>query len=423
MRILLVSNLYAPHVIGGAEIAARNYAIQLEKLGHDLFVLTSSYGLDKPVQEGHIWRTLRYIPGHYRTFHYSPNARALQRAITELRPDLLYVFEIGGLGVIPMLEVLNAASIPVVYQQQSYWLQYALLLQTGYKRVRYRWLKKLLAGSVPFPRYTSMIAVSNAVKEEYVKLGCDAERIEVIYHGIEGCFFTTPLNKENQRQPDRIRLAYVGRLYSAKGVLVLLKALDILINEQKHAQFSLDIFGAGDEEYTKKLYSFVQAKRLRKAVTFHDKVSQAELIQQYDRADIAIVPSIWKEPCCAVIVEAMARDLPLIATNIGGTSEIVTHGIDGLLVEPGDEYALAAAIFQLASDASLRAKLVAASRVTARERFTVEETARRIERHLQRAINGERSKVPSASDKQHENRDINLSVEIIGKEGSTGRSY
>src|ERR1700736_1028497 len=99
MRILLVNNLYAPYGIGGAEIAARNYTAQLEKLGHEVFVLTSSYGLDKPEQEGHIWRTLRYISGHYRPFHYSANAEVLQRTIAELRPDLLYVFEIGGLGL------------------------------------------------------------------------------------------------------------------------------------------------------------------------------------------------------------------------------------------------------------------------------------------------------------------------------------
>jgi glycogen(starch) synthase len=386
MRILLVNNLYAPYGIGGAEIAARNYTAQLEKLGHEIFILTSSYGLDGPEQEGHIWRTLRYIPGHYWTFHYSANAEKLQRTITELRPDLLYVWEISGLGLIPMLKVLNAASIPIVYQQQGYWLQYVLLLQTGYSRVRYRWLKKLLIGSVPFPRYTSMIAVSNAVKEEHVKLGCDAERIEVIYNGIDDSFFTTPLSKEEQKQPGHTRLIYVGRLCSAKGVLVLLKALDILVNEQKHIQFSLDIFGADDEEYTKKLYSFVQAKRLEKVVAFHGKVPQGELIQQYDQADIVIIPSIWKEPCSAVIVEAMARGVPLIGTNIGGTSEIVRNGIDGLLVEPGDEHALAATILQLAGDSSLWAKLSAASCTVARERFTVEGMAKSIERHLEKAI-------------------------------------
>lgn len=389
MRILLVSNLYAPYVMGGAEIAARNYATRLEKFGHEVFVLTSSFGLDKPLQEGHIRRVMRYIPGHFWSFHYSANATILKRTIAELRPDLLYVWEIEGLGLISMLKVLNALTIPVVYQQQSYWLQYALFVQKGYSRVRYRWIKKLLIGVVPFPRNTSMIAVSSAVKEEYVRLGCDANRIEVIYNGIDDAFFTTPISRKEQRTPDHMRLLYVGRLYSAKGVLVLLKALDKLVNEQKQGHFTLDIFGAGDPVYTEELYRFVQARQLETAVTFHGQLSQHELIQKYDQADCVIIPSIWKEPGCAIIIEAMARGVPLIATSIGGTSEMINHGVDGLLVEPGDANALAATILKLAGDPALQARLVEAAHITACERYTVEGVARRIEQHLQQAANVE----------------------------------
>jgi len=397
MRILLLSSLYAPHIVGGAEIAARNYAEQLEKLGHEIFVLTSSYGLDAPKQEGRIWRTLRFVPGHFWSYRYPANAVELRRVIAEVQPELLYVWEIMGLGLVPILKVLNASNIPVVYQQQSYWLLYVLKLQTGYSYVRYRWIKRLLIGAVPFPRYTSMIAVSDVVKEEHVKLGCDAKRIEVIYNGIDESFITTPCSQEDHKEADHIRLVYVGRLCSAKGVLVLLKAMDILVNEQKQAQFTLDIFGADDEEYTKKLYDFVKEKRLESAVIFHGKVRQGELIRQYDRADIVIIPSIWKEPGCAVIIEAMARGVPLIATNIGGTSEMVTHGVDGLLVEPGDEHALAATILQLAYDSSLRNKLAEASCATVKERYTVEGTARRIEQHLLKALTGYRLDLATAS--------------------------
>jgi glycosyltransferase involved in cell wall biosynthesis len=394
MRILILSSLYAPYVVGGAEIAARKYAEQLENMGHEIFVLTSSYGLSAPQQEGHIWRTLHFIPGHFWSYRYTANARKLQRVIAEVQPDVLYVWEIMALGLVPMLKVLNAAAIPVVYQQQSYWLLYVLHLQNGYSHVRYRWIKRLLIGAVPFPRYTSMIAVSNAVKEEHVKLGCDAEGIEVIYNGIDDSFITTPSTREDQREPDSVRLVYVGRLVKAKGVQILLAALDILCKEQKQYRFSLDIFGADGEEYTQKLYDQVKARQLETAVTFHGKVRQDELIRQYDRADMVIIPSIWKEPGCAVIIEAMARGVPLIATNIGGTSEMVAHGVDGLLVEPGDERVLATTILNLAEDVSLQAKLTQAGRDTVREQYTVEGTARRIEQHLLRALHGEVSKAP-----------------------------
>ena len=55
MRILLLSNLYPPHVLGGAEILARDYAVNLEELGHEVTVLTSSYGLPRAQQDGNTW--------------------------------------------------------------------------------------------------------------------------------------------------------------------------------------------------------------------------------------------------------------------------------------------------------------------------------------------------------------------------------
>ena len=61
MRILLLSNLYPPHVEGGAEILARDIAGGLEKLGHEVLVLTSWYGLPKAQQDSQVWRTLRTV--------------------------------------------------------------------------------------------------------------------------------------------------------------------------------------------------------------------------------------------------------------------------------------------------------------------------------------------------------------------------
>jgi len=405
MRILIVSNLYPPHLLGGAEIVARDFAVQLEKLGHEVFVLTSSYGLERSEQDGHTWRTLHYTPaahidrqrplwrqGHlladyYHYFHYAANTRELQRAITVIQPAVLYVWEITGLGLISMLEALNAATLPVVYHLESYWLQYALSPETEQTRLRTRQLKKLLIGAVPFPQYTSLIAASGTVKDEYRAIGCDAGRTEVIYNGIDERFLTAPsvVEAQDERQSGRTRLIYVGRLCEEKGVLVLLKALALLAKNQQQSSFVLDVFGDGDEAYVKELYRFSQSQHLATLVTFHGKVPQDELIRSYDRADIMLIPSIWKEPFGLVVAEAMARGLPVITTNIGGPAEIVTHEIDGLLVAPNDAEALADATLRLVGDHSLWTRLAEAGRLTVQQRFTSTANARKIEQHLLRA--------------------------------------
>ena len=122
--------------------------------------------------------------------------------------------------------------------------------------------------------------------------------------------------------------------------MLILQALDILVKEQNRYHFHLNIFGDGDEVYIRELEAFLQQKQLVQYVTFHGKVPQDELIKHYDRSDIMLVPSIWKEPFGLVVAEAMARGLPIIASNLGGPTEIVTQDVDGLLIEPGNVQAL-----------------------------------------------------------------------------------
>jgi type III pantothenate kinase len=78
------------------------------------------------------------------------------------------------------------------------------------------------------------------------------------------------------------------------------------------------------------------------------------------------------EPCGRVLFEAMASSTAVVATNTGGTPEIVRDGVEGLLVPPRDPAALADAIGRLLADAALRARLGAAGVARARTEFTVE---------------------------------------------------
>ena len=99
-----------------------------------------------------------------------------------------------------------------------------------------------------------------------------------------------------------------------------------------------------------------------------------------------LVPSLWQEPFGLVIAEGMARKLPVIASNIGGPAEILTHEVNGLLVPPGDEQELSLAIGRLSDDQALRERLGNAARQTVEERFTIESDARHAEQHLLRTI-------------------------------------
>lgn len=408
MRILLLSNLYPPYVEGGAEILAADIAAQLTQRGHDVFVLTSSFGLPQAEQQGAIWRTLHFTPAahfdrqrplwqqlhlplrYYQRYHSAQNAEALRRLVTEIHPDVLYIWEITGIGVTSLLKVLPAFHLPIVFHLGSYWLLYARSPDTAQSRLRTRWLKQRIIGTVPALTWTSLIAVSEAVKDVYAQAGFSPERIEVIYNGLDERFLSLPEAASASRHAriaanSSIQILFAGRIRAEKGILVLLRAADLLV-QQGQSNLHVHIFGDGDAPYIEELTQFLQEKQLTSHVTFHGKVSQEELITHYDRSDIMLVPSLWTEPFGLVVAEAMARELPVIASHAGGPAEMITHGVDGLLVKPGDERALANAIQQLLADPAQRQRLGQAARKTVLTRFTITENGKRVERHLQKAI-------------------------------------
>lgn len=413
MRILLLSNLFPPYVEGGAEILANNVASGLKALGHEVLVLTSSFGLPKAGKEENIWRTLRIFPvAHFNTrrpvfqqlnqlynyrrrYHCRANARELQCVIAETKPDVLYIWEVTGIGVTSLMKALKDVQQPIVFHLGSYWLLYASKPETGQSRLNARCLKQRLIGTVSAPETATMIAVSETVKQQYVDAGFDAERIEVIYNGIDPRFLDTPRAAREEgpalARERPLQLLYVGRLRVEKGIAVILKAMELLVHEQgllKNGQFPvhLHIFGSGDKVYVDELRQFLQEKGLSPAVTFHGKVPQEELIGYYDRSDIMLVPSLWQEPFGLVIAEAMARELPVIASNLAGPSEILTHQLDGLLLPPGDEQALARAIRSLMERPEERARLGQAARETVHQRFTINLNAQHVERHLRQSL-------------------------------------
>ena len=81
------------------------------------------------------------------------------------------------------------------------------------------------------------------------------------------------------------------------------------------------------------------------------------LWRTWRRSTIALIPSIWPDPCPTVAIEAMALGRPVIASKIGGLPDLVDDGITGILVPPGDSDALRHAIVRLLDDLDLRERM------------------------------------------------------------------
>jgi len=148
------------------------------------------------------------------------------------------------------------------------------------------------------------------------------------------------------------QLLCVGRLVPAKGQHILLEACALL--KKEGVRFRLTLVGDGPDRPSLERYSREQG--LGDSVTFTGVQGQDRVREWYDRADMFILAS-FAEGVPVVLMEAMAKEIPVISTRITGIPELIDHGRDGLLAAPADTEDLARQIRTLIENPELRRKL------------------------------------------------------------------
>ncbi|HEY9744763.1 MAG TPA: glycosyltransferase family 4 protein [Oculatellaceae cyanobacterium] len=206
----------------------------------------------------------------------------------------------------------------------------------------------------------TVICISEAVRNQFGPfLDQDPERFQVVYNALELNAYrplvpgndpqrtilrSLALNDLGLSDTRTFRVGYIGRLSEGKGFHELLEAVAML----KLRDMSVEVLVAGnfvDEAYKKRILDRVQQAGLEEEVHFLGY--RDDLTQIYEVIDLLVVPS-RNEPFGRVVIEAMANGIPCIATHSGGIPEIIDQGMTGLLYPPGDVYALAGLIEELA---------------------------------------------------------------------------
>ena len=195
------------------------------------------------------------------------------------------------------------------------------------------------SNTINMNKINRLIAISEALKQEYVSIGISCESIKVIPRGVpESIIVKNPplINKS----PSIWRLIYAGRLVEKKGVHIAIQVVHTLVSRGQD-NIRLDVVGTGESGYTDSLIDLVKAHKLEKYVTFLGMVPQERLIESFSQYHAVLFPSIWKEPFGMVVIEAMAKGTPVIANYFGGPAEVIRNGIDGFLVHDNrpEEYA------------------------------------------------------------------------------------
>ncbi len=154
-------------------------------------------------------------------------------------------------------------------------------------------------------------------------------------------------------------LGMVGRLAPWKGQDVFLRAFAAAFDDSSTRARIVGSALFGEEDYAADLRVLADELGIADRVTFVGFTADVE--DELAGFDVLVHASVVPEPFGQVIVEGMAAGLAVVASDAGGPREIITDGVDGLLVEPGDPYALGRALRRLADDPALRSRLGAAA--------------------------------------------------------------
>jgi glycosyltransferase involved in cell wall biosynthesis len=218
---------------------------------------------------------------------------------------------------------------------------------------------------------------SNATKRAFALPA--STRQHVVYNGIAGPAAVRPPDYDGARP---LRLMLIGRINRIKGQDILIEALASLPREVRD-RLAVRIVGGSFEEDTAREHALLRRTRSAGlAATVRFEPFQDEPDRHYQWADIVVIPSRLPESLGRVAIEAMAHGRPVIASAIGGLTEVVQDGVTGWLVSPNDPAALAGAIAQAAATPQAWARYSAA----ARARYEAEFGRRAIDRQIQAVV-------------------------------------
>ena len=187
------------------------------------------------------------------------------------------------------------------------------------------------------------------------------ERFEVAPLGIDPAEYEPAPFRES---PGVYEIVCVGRLTPFKAPHILLESVHLLIQEGRKVRLRF----VGDGPDRSSLEERIHRLGLSKQVLLEGWKNRDEVREFYRAADIFALASS-AEGVPVVLMEAMAMQVPCVATRIAGIPELIRDGIDGLLVTPSDPAELAGAIARLLDDSALRRRLAEAGRIRVREKY------------------------------------------------------
>jgi glycogen(starch) synthase len=377
MRLLFV-NYEFPPIGGGAAYASLATARELVALGHQVDFLTAATDGKTDADEQIDGIRIHRVRSFRRGVHESGIIGALSilgfavqrlKAIARAnRYDVYHYYFSLPTGLL--------SCVPGPHQAQPYVVSLRGSDVPGYDRTLAWQHGLLLPLTRRIWRRAYRVVANSADLRRLALASAPNVPIEVILNGaaVAGLYPRAPRSG--------LRILAVSRLIARKGLDTLIAALGRL-SASGDQELSLDI--AGDGPHGAELRALAHACGVADRVRFRGFVDRAGLAALYADADIFVLASL-AESCSMALLEAMAAGLPVVASSVGGSVELVQDGTNGLLFKAENVDELTTALRVLAHDPGQRLRFAAANRALTRERFSWRAVALRYEAIFQQAM-------------------------------------
>lgn len=406
MNICVFSVVTTWHGIkGGMEIHGRYLAEGLSHRGHDVTFISTKHpgGIEKEIRNGV-------------EYHYLPNTtfgsmrkwwlKESIRFFNELHKRRPFDAVLCQQAVVPGIEKQGDVEdkIPVIVMLHgNEWrmliseLRQIFSHQAGYHLIPKHLLSFLyyaLRYELPQLRGAdAVITASRGLKEEVKRWArIPADKIYPIYNGIDVNVFqpsSTSLyrirEKHNISPKDKV-IAFISQISRQKGIHLLVRAMRDILKSVSNAKLLI----VGDGEYKSGTELLVKQLGLEGHVILTGFVAHERLPDYINCCDIYVLPTIRIEGFSFAIIEAMACEKPVIATDIGGNGEAIRDGVDGLLIRPGSVQEIVDKIFLLLRDEGKANSIAQQARKKVVNQFSLETMLDHYERVLEGAIRSKR---------------------------------
>lgn len=367
LKIVQVCSRFDPFV-GGIEKFSYELSKRLAEQGHEVHIITSLLDRNWPLKEEKDGFHIHRCPCLIDFFHVNPLTFIIKK-LMKIKPDIIhahsYIFLTSNQAA--LTSKLNR--IPFILHLHG-GLDVSLSLSDFSTQLKLSIKKTIYDHTIGKWTVRAADIVASVSREDLAfarkKWDIDKDRLSWIPNAID-------LNEFHHNNCADLNVLFIGRLESWKGLTVFLKMAKIIGEKREDVNFI--IIGKGNISK----YVTIEASHLRN-VKFLGFVPRSTIINLLSDATVLVLPSYGIEGLPTVCLEALAAEVPVVASNVGGTSEIVLDGETGYLFPPGNVHLCAEKVLKLLANDTLRRRMGKHGRNLVEQFYTWDKVVKKTER-------------------------------------------